>query len=210
MEIEMLMDRRTLKIFREYRVEPSQALSTANEQRDRAHERSSRSAKLKGWAVHLAHDRTRIVVAEAWQETLNTRSEGELDEHAVLYEWAGTGGVEPTPVDDDSAGLIVIDIFAVWSALIGPVSAFNLKNGKAFNSHPGCVSTTVLRGRTRGRIATYARWRSIKDFLDAFQASAGGAVRSLEDINTFAARKTFGLIRPDYHSYDLYAAGGLK
>lgn len=100
-----------------------------------------------------------------------------LQPDTALYAWAGTGGVEPTPVTDPAAGVITIDVFGVWKPLIGPVSWFNLRNGAAFDRQPGCHSPTVLRGLPSGRIATYTHWRTPEDFLSAFGAVSGGPGR---------------------------------
>jgi heme-degrading monooxygenase HmoA len=115
-----------------------------------------------------------------------------------------------TPVDDPGAGVIVIDTFAVWRPLLGPVSSFNIRNGEAFNRSPGCISTTVLRGVGVGSIATYARWRSVADFAAAFSTATGKPAQSADDVNRAAARMTFGFIRPDHHSYELVIAKDRK
>jgi len=205
----MLLDQVRPHAFREYRVAPEQAETAAQRQRDKVVARSRRAAALEAWAVHLAKDLTRVVVVEAWRDAESFRRDPDAREPgAALYAWAGTGGREPTPVEDAHAGVIVIDIFAVWRPLVRPVSAFNLRNGEAFNRQPGCISTTVLRGVGTGRIATYARWRTIDDFLAAFRAVTGKPVASADDINAAAVSMSFGIVRPDYHAYDLFAFKG--
>jgi heme-degrading monooxygenase HmoA len=205
----MLFDRIRPHAFREYRVVPREADKAAKEQANRARERASRSPNCQAWAVHVAKDATRVMAVEAWRDRDAFRVDADANEpSAVLYSWAATGGREPTPVEDPAAGVIVIDVFSVWKPLVRPVSAFNIKNGQSFNKHPGCVSTTVLRGLDVGSIATYARWRSEADFFDAFEIAAKVKVKSTQDINDFAVKKTFGLLRPDYHTYDLFEFQG--
>ena len=205
----MLFDRERPHAFREIRVTPGRAASVAAAERDAAVRRGARSAACQAWAVHVATDGSRVVAVEAWHDVRAFRRDTDADRSgAALFAWVGTGGLEPTPVSDAKAGAIVIDLFSVWRPLAGPVSAFNVRNGEAFNRQPGCVSTTVLRGLTAGRIATYARWRSEADFLAAFTTIMGTPVGSLGDINRAAARKTLGMIRPDYHAYELFATGG--
>ncbi len=60
--------------------------------------------------------------------------------------------------------------------------------------------------RTPGRIATYARWRTTGDFLAAFSAIRGTVVTSTDDVNRATAAMTHGLLRTDYHTYDLLDA----
>lgn len=205
----MLLDPSRPHAFREVRTDPARADAAAEAACDDIRSRVRRASGLAAWAVHLAHDRTRVVTVEAWHDAAGYRADADARmPGAALYKRVGTGGIDPTPVTDPAAGVIVIDIFPVWRPLVRPVSKFNLRNGEAFNRQPGCVSTTVLRGITRGRIATYARWRTVTDFLTAFEATTGGRVAGTNDINAWAARKTFGLIRPDYHSYDLIDCGG--
>jgi heme-degrading monooxygenase HmoA len=200
----MLFDRTRPHAFREYRVAPSDAHQTATEQVNRARVRAARSQDCQAWAVHVAKDATRVIVVEAWRDIRAFQDDADAHETGcALYKWAATGGREPTPVQDTTAGVIVIDIFPVWRPLLRPVSAFNIKNGESFNKHPGCISTTVLRGVTAGSIATYARWRSEADFFDAFEMATKAKVSSTQDINDFAIKKTFGLLKPDYHIYDL-------
>jgi heme-degrading monooxygenase HmoA len=173
--------------------------------------RAARSSALEAFALHCAHDGTRIVTIEAWRDAAAFhRDHDAADPTAALYAWAATGGRNPTPVDDPGAGVIVIDTFAVWRPLLGPVSSFNIRNGEAFNRSPGCISTTVLRGVGVGSIATYARWRSVADFAAAFSTATGKPAQSADDVNRAAARMTFGFIRPDYHSYELVIAKDRK
>ncbi len=205
----MLFDRHRPHAFREFRGDPSEIDAIAQAQQSALEERAARCDALESYALHLALDRTRVIAVEAWRDAeayhrdLDAKNQG-----TGLYTWAGTGGREPTPVEDDSAGFIVIDIFPVWRPLVRPVSAFNLKNGETFNRQPGCISTTVLRGAGVGSIATYARWRTLEDFFAAFEVSTKKKVASTDDINEAAARMTFGFIRPDYHAYDLIAFKG--
>lgn len=200
----MLFDSRRPHVFREELVTPSNATMAAARTQDRATERISRYGACEELAVHLAKDKTRIVTVEAWRDLASLRKDADLAASGTAsYVRAATDGVDPTPVNDPNSGVIVIDMFAVWRPLLWPVSVFNIRNGKAFNAHPGCISTTVLRGIGIGAIATYARWRSIADFLDAFALQTGHSVDSTDDINTAAARMTLGLIKPSYHAYDL-------
>ena len=78
-------------------------------------------------------------------------------------------------------------------------------DGKAFNAHPGCINTTVLRGIGVGKIATNALWDSVEDFTQAFSTQTGRPVATTDDINDEAARMTRGLIRTDYHTYELFS-----
>jgi hypothetical protein len=201
-----MFDRHRPHAFRVFRVSPERAQSEVQAQQQAATERSARATGLQGWAVHLARNRTCVIVVEAWRDTAAYRADPDARlPGSHLYQWVGTGGREPTPVNDGSAGLIVIDVFPTWRALSLPVSLFNVKNGEAFNRHPGCISTTVLRGVGAGSIATYARWRSEADFFDAFEDAVGAHVSSTDEVNAAASRKTFGLIRPDYNVHELVA-----
>jgi hypothetical protein len=125
---------------------------------------------------------------------------------SALYRRTATNGVDPTPVTDPTAGVILIDSFRVWRPLVRPVSAVTVRNGRAFQRAPGCFSTTVRRSTTSGRIATYARWRTTEDFLAAFTAVQGVAVDSTDDVNRAAAAMTRGPLRTDYHTYELVDA----
>lgn len=197
------------QVFREYRVTSDQAEPVAKAVVASTRTLHERGVGCQEWAVHLSHDRLRVVTVEAWRDAAAYHRFGhdaDLPHHTpdtALYEVAGTSGADPTPVGNPSIGVTVIDIFRVWRPLIRPVSAFNLRNGSAFTRRPGCVSTTVLRGRTAGRIATYARWRSTEDVLAAFTATQGAAVDSTDAVNAAIARTTRGLVRTDYHAYDL-------
>jgi heme-degrading monooxygenase HmoA len=197
--------------FRQYDIDPARAEHLTTQVVTAARHQGEADGCL-GWAVHLAHDRTRVVTIEAWRDLASFRHGALTTSRAVvdgvgpdiaLYRHAGTGGADPTPVGDPASGVTVIDVFRVWRPLIRPVSAFNLRNGEAFNRSPGCVSTSVLRGVTAGRIATYARWRTTEDFLDAFSTSQGHPVRSTDEVNLTAARISRGLVRTDYHAYDI-------
>ncbi|MGO9134686.1 MAG: hypothetical protein ACLP8A_11670 [Methylovirgula sp.] len=161
--------------------------------------------------VHVAQDRTRVMIVEAWRDALAYRADPDARAPgSALCAWVATGGAEPTPVDDLGAGVIVIDLFAVWRPLVGPISKFTVRNGEAFNREPGCISTTVLRGIGNGSIATYARWRSAEAFASAFAEITGRAARTPDDVNVAAAKMTLGLIRPDYHAYDLVVFKGAR
>ncbi|MGL5850398.1 MAG: antibiotic biosynthesis monooxygenase [Phycicoccus sp.] len=197
--------------FRQYDVDQGGAEHLAALAVAAAHRQAAADGCL-GWTVHLAHDRTRVVTVEAWRDRAAfqrgavTGREAAVDgvrPDLALYRHAGTGGVDPTPVGDPASGVTVIDVFRVWRPLIRPVSAFNRRNGKAFDRDPACVSTSVLRGVTAGRIATYARWRSTEDFLRVFSATQGHPVQSTDEVNATAARISRGLIRTDYHAYDV-------
>ncbi|MCZ8158840.1 MAG: hypothetical protein O9256_03010 [Rhizobiaceae bacterium] len=156
------------------------------------------------------HDHlTRLVTVEAWTNEQAFWVDPESKTSGVgLYRWKATGGADPTPVRDENAGVIIIDLFRVLRPLVGPVSSFNVRNGLAFNRQPGCISTTVLRGIGTGAIATYARWRSVDDFAAAFSKLTGRNAADADEVNLEAGRMTFGLIRPDYHSYKLIGFGG--
>jgi heme-degrading monooxygenase HmoA len=200
----MFFDRTVPHVFREYPIAPIDMAATVHRQKQAAENRVSRTDALRAYAIHASHDQTRVIVVEAWRDSASYRNDLDATEPAArLYTWAGTGGVEPTPVDDPGAGIIVIDIFPLWRPLVYPVSLFNLKNGETFNRQPGCISTTVLRGCGVGSIATYARWRTLDDFYAAFEVSTKKAVSRTDDINAAAAKMTFGVVRPDYHSYEL-------
>ncbi|MGL4178352.1 MAG: antibiotic biosynthesis monooxygenase [Dermatophilaceae bacterium] len=197
--------------FKQYDIDPGRAEHLAA-LAVRAARHQANAGGCLGWTVHLAHDRTRVVTVEAWRDPASFRDGAHVGERAVvdgvrpdiaLYRHAGTGGADPTPVGDPASGVTVIDVFRVWRPLIRPVSAFNLRNGETFNRDPGCVSTSVLRGITAGRIATYARWRTTEDFLRVFSSSQGHSVRSTDEVNAAAVRISRGLIRPDYHAYDV-------
>jgi heme-degrading monooxygenase HmoA len=141
---------------------------------------------------------------EAWADEAAFRSDPDAAEPgAGLYTWKATGGVEPTPVDDLDGAVIIIDLFRIWRPVVGPVSAFNIRNSEAFNRQPGCISTTVFRGIGTGAIATYARWRSVEDFAAAFSKLTNRRAADTDGVNYEAKRMTFGMIRPDYHSYEL-------
>jgi hypothetical protein len=205
----MLFNRQSPHVFREYALSSQDMAATLRKQQESAKKRAGRTDALQAYAIHAAHDKSRVIVVEAWRDVASFRSDPDASEPtARLYSWAGTGGVEPTPVEDANAGVIVIDIFSLWRPLVYPVSWFNLKNGETFNRQPGCISTTVLRGSGVGSIATYARWRTLEDFFAAFEVSTKKPVASTDDINAAAAKMTFGVVRPDYHAYDLIAYEG--
>lgn len=205
----MLFDRTRPHAFREWRVSPALAQEAAQRALARVERRVARGGGIQAYAVHLAHDRTRVITVEAWAAEADFRRDPDADDTGTgLYRWKATGGAEPTPVDGAGAGVIIIDLFRVWRPVAGPVLAFNIRNGEAFNREPGCLSTTVLRGIGAGAIATYARWRSVEDFAAAFSKLSGRQAADADGVNRQAARMTFGLIRPDYHSYDLVAFSG--
>lgn len=207
----MMFDRLRPHAFREMRVSPSEAETVARGAMADAKRRMTRAPALEAYAVHLAKDRTRVITVEAWSDAQSYRADPDArTPGAALYAWAATGGIEPTPVDDPRAGVIVIDLFAIWRPFVGPVSKINIRNGEAFNREPGCISATVLRGLGTGRIATYARWRSEDAFAAAFAKLTGKTVQNSSDVNAAAAKMTFGLIRPDYHAYDLIAFEGKR
>jgi heme-degrading monooxygenase HmoA len=207
----MLLDRRRPHAVREVRTAPPDADACARRAVAAVEARARRATALEAYAVHLASDGTRVVTIEAWRDAEAFRADPDARAPGTgLYRWAATGGREPTPVDDADAGAIVIDVFSVWRPLVRPVSMFNIRNGEAFNRHPGCISTTVLRGIGHGHIATYARWRSVADFAAAFAAATGWGVAGTDDVNRATARMTFGLIRTDYHGYTLVAAEGAR
>ncbi len=205
----MLLTGERPQALRTYRTEPRDADRVAREAVAAARAVRDREVGCEGWAVHLSHDRLRVVTVEAWRDAAAFRAAGTLGDVAarrpdtVLYRRAGTGGADPTPVGDPGLGVTVIDVFPVRRPLVGPVSAFTLRNGAAFGRQPGCVGTTVLRGLSAGRIATYARWRTTGDFLAAFTAVQGTAVDSTAAVDAATARLSRGLLRTDYHVYDL-------
>ena len=206
----MLLNRKRLHIFHQYDVSPANADEVAALAGD-----STLATRMgcEDWAVHRSRDGKRVVRVEAWSGDWRAAMISEPDHAAAMatrterhaYRWKATGGVVPTPVDDLAAGVIVIDIVPVPRLVLTPVTAFTISNGKKFNREPGCISTTVLKGVGVGRIATYARWRTEKDFANAFQATTGKPACNADDINAAAAKMTFGVIRPDYHIYDLVA-----
>lgn len=208
----MLLSRSSPQVFREYRVEPAESDGVAAAAVTAARALRSTGVGCTAFAVHLAHDRRRVVTVEAWADERAAREHGRRGDLAdrrptsAVYRHTATAGVAPTPVTDGSAGVIVIDCFRVWRPLVRPVSAFNARNGRSFDAAPGCVSTTVLRSTRTGRIATYARWRTTADFLAAFTATQGTAVSSTDEINDAAAAMTRGLLRTDYHTYELLDA----
>jgi len=194
--------------FRQYDLtDPATTTQVAMAATTAAHDLHARDVGLQAWAVHRSLDGLRVVTVERWQDRACFQRSGtagdlsHLRPDTALYGWAGTDGASPTPVGDPVHGVTTIDVFRIRRALIRPVSAFNLRNGRTFNQQPGCVSTTVLRGMGVGRIATYARWRTAEDFYTAFSILNGTEVSSTDDINTWAARRTRGLIRTDYHIY---------
>jgi heme-degrading monooxygenase HmoA len=200
----MLFNRQSPHAFREYHIAPQDMAATLDRQKQAAENRMAQAKALQSYAIHASHDQTRVIVVEAWRDAPSYRNDPDAKEPTSrLYTWAGTGGIESTPVDDPAAGIIVIDIVPLWRPLVYPVSLFTLKNGEEFNRQPGCISTTVLRGSEIGSIATYARWRTLEDFFAAFEVSTKKAVASTDDINAAAAKMTFGVIRPDYHAYEL-------
>jgi quinol monooxygenase YgiN len=205
----MLFDRIRPHAFREVHVTAATASFEAQRQRDALMARAARKSGLENWALHLSIDKQRIIIVEAWRNTAAYWADPDASQrHSVLYTWAGTGGIEPTPVNDPNAGVIIIDIVRVWRPLLRPVTAITLRNGEAFNREPGCISTIVLRGKNAGRLATYARWRSESDFFAAFTKQTGKPVASCGNINAAAARMTFGFIKPDYHAYELVSCDG--
>jgi quinol monooxygenase YgiN len=202
----MLLDRVRPHAFRVQSVTPTSMDAALDHAMQTLLARAQRSAGLQGYALHRAQDSKRIVTIEAWSDEAAFRADKDANDlQAALYAWAATGGCDPTPVEDTSAGVIIIDTFNVWRPFVRPVSWFNIRNGEAFNRAPGCISTTVLRGIGAGSIATYARWRSVEDFAAAFSTSTGKAASSADEVNRAAARMTMGFVRPDYHSYDLVA-----
>lgn len=208
----MLFSRSSPHVFREYRVDPARADGDAAGAVDTARALVAAGVGCTAWAVHVSHDRLRVVTVEAWSDERAVRAHvhrGDLPGRRPttgIYRRRATGGLDPTPVTDPDAGVIVIDCFRVPRPLVRPVSAFTVRNGRAFSASPGCVSTTVLRSTGSGRIATYARWRTADDFLAAFTATQGTAVSGTDDINDAAAAMTRGLLRTDYHTYSLLDA----
>ncbi|HSK58837.1 MAG TPA: antibiotic biosynthesis monooxygenase [Actinomycetospora sp.] len=205
----MLLTEERPQAFREYRVDPEEAGAVGTAAVAAARTLHARAVGCTGWAVHVSHDRLRVVTVEAWRDAESYRRAGALGHPAgrrptsALYRHVATDGVTPTPVGDPTAGVIVIDCFRVGRSLVRPVSAFNVRNGRAFNRSPGCVSTTVLRSTAAGRVATSARWTRTEDFLAAFAAARGTSVAGTEEINRATAALTRGLVRTDYHTYEL-------
>jgi hypothetical protein len=205
----MLLTEERPQAFREYRVDPEEAGAVGTAAVAAARTLHASAVGCTGWAVHVSHDRLRVMTVESWWDAGSYRRAGTLGHvpgrrpTTALYRHVDTDGVTPTPVSDPSAGVIVIDCFRVWRSLVRPVSAFNVRNGRTFNRSPGCVSTTVLRSTAAGRIATYARWTRTEDFLAAFAAGRGTSVTGTDDINRATAALTRGLLRTDYHTYEL-------
>lgn len=204
-----MLDHHRPHAFREQRVSPALAHAASEAAVTAARARATRESGLEAYAVHRSLDGTRVMTVESWHDRDTYRADRDADlPGSALYAWAATGGTDPTPVDNPSAGVIVIDLFRVWRPTLGLVSAFNIRNGEAFNREPGCVSTTVLTGIGTGAIATYARWESADAFAAAFSKITGRHAASPDDVNRAAARMTLGLIRPDYHAYELVAYEG--
>lgn len=196
-------------VIRQYDVTPHHAAEVTDRAVAAARWLHERDIGCEAWAVHRSPDGLRVLTVEAWSSTQAYRHAGRLGtleqpaSDVSRYTCAGTGGVSPAPVEDSTAGVVVIDVFRVPRPLLRPATAFTLRNGRGFDQQPGCLSTTVLCGITAGRIATYARWRTVEDFLVAFETMSGTAVDSTDAVNRFAARRTLGLVRTDYHVYDL-------
>lgn len=188
--------------FREERIRPVEAAQAARDALATIRRRSERGQGLEAFALHLAEDRTRLVTVEGWRDAKSFREDQAIHgTGSALFTWTATDGRNPTPADHAALGVIIIDLFQVWRPLVRPVCAFNIRNGRVLNAHSGCVSTTVLRGQ--GAIATYARWASTEDFLAAFTTLTGKPAGSTAELNATAARMTFGVVRPDYHTYEL-------
>jgi hypothetical protein len=190
----------------------AEVTATAAAAMAKAHDAHAQSLMRRGglaaYVVHLAQDRTRVVTIEAWRSLAQARQAASPDgTFSAVYRMAASSGQAAIPLIDASQGVVVIDTFSVWRPLLRPVSAFNVRNGRAFNQSPGCVGTTVLTGVDKGTIATYAHWRSVDDFLQAFSRQTGRAAQSTDDVNRAVSKMTFGLLHTDYHSYDLFAAG---
>lgn len=205
----MFLDKRRPHAFRERHIVPHEMDKAVEDAIAAAERRMSRHSGLENYAVHAAQDRTRIVTVERWASIDAYRYDRDAAmPGSQLYDWGATGGIVPTPLADKYAGVIIIDIFRIWRPLLHPVSAFTIRNGRAFNQEPGCISTTVFRGITAGAIATYARWESPHAFAAAFSKLTGRHAVDPDSVNHAARRMTMGLIRPDYHVYDLVAVGG--
>ncbi|MGF1662860.1 MAG: antibiotic biosynthesis monooxygenase family protein [Kineosporiaceae bacterium] len=211
----MLLAHARPHVVRQYETLPDAAPGVATAAVGHARDLQDRDVGCLAWAVHLSHDGRRVVTVETWKDeaTFRRASRSAASDRSTpsptdvqLYRWVGGDGVQPTPVTDPAAGVVVIDVFRVWRPLLRPVSAFNLRNGRDFGRQPGCVSTTVMRSVTAGRIATYARWRTVEDFLAAFSTLTGRPVASTDDVNEAAARMTRGFLRTDYHAHDLVDA----
>lgn len=204
----MLFDAHRPVSFREVRTRPDRIGEVVASERSAVEDCANRNAGLAGWALHRSLDGQRVVLVEAWEDEGLFSEDHDARRDAGLYRLAGSGGLVPTPVGDNAEGVIIIDLFSVWRPLLRPIAAFNLKNGEAFNREPGCISTSVFRGVTTAGIATYARWRTVEDFTAAFARQTGRSATSIDDVNRAAALMTLGLIRPDYHAYELVASGG--
>ncbi len=181
---------------------------------DLARDRRSRHPHLLGWTVHLAVDGMRVVTTEIWGDAdaaaaaLRTpKGTPEAGRDARRYRYvASTGAAIDLGGGEGGPGVLIIDRIPVPRPLTRPIAAFTARNGRAFADSAGCLGTAVLRSRPGGRIATYARWQSEQHFLDAFSATQGTPVSSLAEIDATTARMTRGLIRTDYHRYELVAA----
>ncbi|MGL5811652.1 MAG: hypothetical protein ACRCYQ_17055 [Nocardioides sp.] len=198
-------------VIHEYRTSPDQADAVADQAISVASETSTEARGCTGWAVHGAHDGRRVVVFESWSAERAYRAverRATIAGRAVtsdVYRRVGpaTHSLLPTVSPETDPAVVVIDCFEVWRPLAWPVSAFTRRNGRAFDRSLGCLGTSVLRGTSSGRIATHARWRRLEDFCTAFTTVQGTAVSSTDDINRVAATMTRGLLRPDYHAYDV-------
>lgn len=200
----MEFDRSAVHVFREKRTSPATAVGVSAREIGRAQARAGRSASLRAYRVHRSLDAQRVITVETWSDRASFHADADAREPgAAAYRWLATDGVTDGKRDE---GVIVIDLFAVFRPIAPLVAAFNIRNGRSFNQAPGCLGTTVLRGIGSGRIATYARWRSVGDFAAAFSEVTGRAVTDTDGVNAAAARMTFGLIRTDYHAHDLIEA----
>ncbi len=200
----------SVQTWHELRMDAQSFQSELARERSRMTQLQSSSAAPHSRALYAARDKTRLISIQGWSTEAAAKEQVASSIQTVhdstyhsqgIYKVAHVGGSKPQALGTQAAGTVILDMFSIWWPLVWPVSKFNIRNGRQFNDHPGCVCTVVLTGR--GRISTYAVWRTTEDFLDAFHRATGHAVKSTQDINDYAAKLTRGLMRPDYHVYDL-------
>lgn len=182
---------------------------------------SAKQSGCTGVAVHRSLDGVRVLSFSQWEteahiknalQNVQIRKQHEQSRRIAgksetgLYTVIHTDNPEiqgGTAISTEYKGAVVIDVLAFPRLLRVVVEWFTLSNGRQFALQPGHRSASVMRGREGGRIATYARWESESAFFDAFGKVAGTSVTSMKELNDAASRKTFGLIRPDYHAYEV-------
>ncbi len=131
----MLLTEDRPQVIREYRTAPEEADRVGAEAVAAARALCASDVGCDGWAVHLSHDRLRVVTVEAWCDAASYGRHGQRGDlprrrpASALYRHAATDVVDPTPVADPAAGVVVIDCFPVWRPASRPVTAFTVRNG---------------------------------------------------------------------------------